>query len=152
MLNLPIRSPSGKETEIKAYDVAVTDTLKSFPTMNFSFIANDENEAAEKMIMPRAIITDPTTGQQYRIASSNPVPTSRYRVYAITTIHIAHDLHDLYIDSTITGSQSLKACCDLLTNGSKFKYTIDGNIGDHDFGSYSLGNVTYSVQLLTRLE
>ena len=120
MLNLPIRSPSGKETEVKAYDVAVTDTLKSFPTMNFSFIANDENEAAEKMIMPRAIITDPTTGQQYRIASSNPVPTSRYRVYAITTIHIAHDLHDLYIDSTITGSQSLKACCDLLTTGSKF--------------------------------
>lgn len=140
MLNLPIRSPSGKETEVKAYDVAVTDTLKSFPTMNFSFIANDENEAAEKMIMPRAIITDPTTGQQYRIASSNPVPTSRYRVYAITTIHIAHDLHDLYIDSTITGSQSLKACCDLLTADSKFKYTIDGNVDDHDFGSDSLGN------------
>lgn len=140
MLNLPIRSPSGKETVVKAYDVAVTDTLKSFPTMNFSFIANDENEAAEKMIMPRVIITDPTTGQQYRIASSNPVPTSRYRVYAITTIHIAHDLHDLYIDSTITGSQSLKACCDLLTADSKFKYTIDGNVDDHDFGSDSLGN------------
>lgn len=140
MLNLPIRSPSGKETVVKAYDVAVTDTLKSFPTMNFSFIADEDNEAAEKMIMPRAIITDPTTGQQYRIASSNPVPTSRYRVYAITTIHIAHDLHDLYIENTVTGSQSLKACCDLLTANSKFHYSIDGNVADHDFGSDSLGN------------
>lgn len=140
MLNLPIKSPGGKETLIKAYDVAVTDTLKSYPTMNFSFIADEKNEAAEKMIMPRAIITDPTTGQQYRIASSNPVPTSRYRVYAITTIHIAHDLHDLYIENTITGSQSLKACCDLLTANSKFKYSIDSSIADHDFGDDTLGN------------
>ena len=140
MLNLPIRSPAGKEATVQAYNVAVTDTLKSFPTMNFSFIGDGANEAAEKMIMPRVIITDPTTGQQYRIASSNPVPTARFRVYAITTIHIAHDLHDYYIENTVTGSQSLKACCDLLTGGTKFKYSIDDNISDHDFGSDSLGN------------
>ena len=36
MLNLPIRSPAGKEATVQAYNVAVTDTLKSFPTMNFS--------------------------------------------------------------------------------------------------------------------
>lgn len=140
MLNLPIRSPAGKEATVQAYNVAVTDTLKSFPTMNFSFVGNETNEAAEKMIMPRVIITDPTTGQQYRIASSNPVPTSKYRIYAITTIHIAHDLHDYYIENTVTGAQSLKACCDLLTGGTKFKYSIDDNIGNHDFGSNSLGN------------
>ena len=140
MLNLPIRSPAGKEATVQAYNVAVTDTLKSFPTMNFSFIGDGANEAAEKMIMPRVIITDPTTGQQYRIASSNPVPTARFRVYAITTIHIAHDLHDYYIENTVTGSQSLKACCDLLTGGTKFKYSIDDNISDHDFESDSLGN------------
>ena len=140
MLNLPIRSPAGKEATVQAYNVAVTDTLKSFPTMNFSFIGDGANEAAEKMIMPRVIITDPTTGQQYRIASSNPVPTARFRVYAITTIHIAHDLHDYYIENTVPGNQSLKACCDLLTGGTKFKYSIDDNISDHAFGSDSLGN------------
>ena len=52
MLNLPIRSPAGKEATVQAYNVAVTDTLKSFPTMNFSFIGDGANEAAEKMIMP----------------------------------------------------------------------------------------------------
>lgn len=115
MLSLPIRSPAGDVTAVHAYDVAVTDTLKSYPTLNFSFVANEDNEVAEKMIAPRAIITDPTTGQQYRIATSNPVPTNKYRVYAVTTIHIAHDLHDLYLDNTITGSQSLKACCDFFS-------------------------------------
>lgn len=140
MLSLPLRSPAGDVTAVHAYDVAVTDTLKSYPTLNFSFVANEDNEVAEKMIAPRAIITDPTTGQQYRIATSNPVPTNKYRVYAVTTIHIAHDLHDLYLDNTITGSQSLKACCDFLVSGSKFTYSIDGNISDHDFGSDTLGN------------
>ena len=140
MLNLPIRSPANKETVVKAYDVALTDTLKSYPTLNFSFIADEENEAAEKMIMPRVIVTDPTSGQQYRIASSKPVPSMQYRVYAITTIHISHDLHDMYIDDTVTGKQSLKACMDLLTKDSKFKYSIDDTIDDHDFGSDSLGN------------
>lgn len=140
MLALPIRSPSGQKTMVQAYDVAVTDTLKSFPTLNFSFIANDENEVAAKMIAPRVIVTDPTTGQQYRIATSNPVPTTRYRIYAITSNHISHDLHDLYIDTTLTGSQSLKACMDLLVANSNFKYSIDGNIGNHDFGSDTIGN------------
>lgn len=140
MLNLPIRSPSGKETVVQAYDVALTDTLKSYPSLNFNFIADDKNEAAEKMIMPRVIITEPSSGQQYRIASSNPVPSMQYRVYAITTIHISHDLHDMYIDDTVTGKQSLKACMDLLTKDSKFKYSIDDTIDDHDFGSDSLGN------------
>lgn len=140
MLSLPIRSPAGDATAVHAYDVAVTDTLKSYPTLNFSFIANEDNEAAEKMITPRAIVTDPTTGQQYRIATSNPVPTNNYRVYAVTTIHIAHDLHDMYLDKTIAGSQSLKACCDFLVSGSKFRYSIDSNVGDHDFGSNALGN------------
>lgn len=139
MISLPIRSPAGDITAVHAYDVAVTDTLKSYPTLNFSFIANEENEAAEKMIAPRAIITDPTTGQQYRIATSNPVPTNKYRVYAVTTIHIAHDLHDMYLENTITGSQSLKACCDFLVSDSKFHYSIDGNVNDHDFGSDTLG-------------
>ena len=140
MISLPIRSPAGDVTAVHAYDVAITDTLKSYPTLNFSFIADDKNETAEKMIAPRAIVTDPTTGQQYRIATSNPVPTNKYRVYAVTTIHIAHDLHDLYLDNTITGSQSLKACCDFLVSGSKFSYSIDGNVSDHDFGSDTLGN------------
>lgn len=139
MISLPIRSPAGDVTAVHAYDVAVTDTLKSYPTLNFSFIADDKNETSEKMIAPRAIVTDPTTGQQYRIATSNPVPSGNYRIYAVTTIHIAHDLHDLYLEDTITGSQSLKACCDFLTANSKFKYSIDGTVSDHDFGSNTLG-------------
>ncbi|MDM8265668.1 phage tail protein [Limosilactobacillus pontis] len=139
MLNLPIRSPAGNEAVVQAYDVAVTDTIKAYRTLNFSFIANDVNEAAEKMIMPRVIITDPTDGQQYRIATSNPVPSSMYRTYAVTCNQVGVDLHDSFIEDTITGSQSLKACCDLLTTGTNFKYVIDGDIADHDFGDDSLG-------------
>ena len=139
MLSLPIRSPAGEETALHAYDVAITDTLKSYPTLNFSFVANDENEVAEKMIVPRAIVTDPISGQQYRLATSNPVPSTKYRTYAVTTIHIAHDLHDMYLRDTITGSQSLKACCDFLVANSKFHYSIDGNVDDHDFGPDTLG-------------
>lgn len=138
MLGIPIKDYKGNEAVVLAYAVSVTDTINSFPTLSFSFDATGQNLQIEGMIGPDTTFT--VDGQQYRLTTSNPVPNTSYRVYAITATHIGYDLHGIYQTMTLTGSQSLKACLDLMTQGTSFKYQIDGNFSDHDFGTDTIGN------------
>lgn len=138
MLGIPIKDYKGNEAVVLAYAVSVTDTINSFPTLSFSFDATGQNLQIEGMIGPDTTFT--VDGQQYRLTTSNPVPNTSYRVYAITATHIGYDLHGIYQMMTLTGSQSLKACLDLMTQGTSFKYQIDGNFSDHDFGTDTIGN------------
>lgn len=138
MLGIPIKDYKGNEAVVLAYAVSVTDTINSFPTLSFSFDATGQNIQIEGMIGPDTTFT--VDGQQYRLTTSNPVPNMSYRVYAITATHVGYDLHGIYQKMTLTGSQSLKACLDLMTQGTSFKYQIDGNFSDHDFGTDTIGN------------
>lgn len=138
MLGIPIKDYKGNEAVVLAYAVSVTDTINSFPTLSFSFDATGQNLQIEGMNGPDTTFT--VDGQQYRLTTSNPVPNTSYRVYAITATHIGYDLHGIYQTMTLTGSQSLKACLDLMTQGTSFKYQIDGNFSDHDFGTDTIGN------------
>lgn len=138
MLGIPIKDYKGNEAVILAYAVSVTDTINSFPTLSFSFNATGQNLQVEGMIGPDTIFT--VDGQQYRLTTSNPVPNTSYRVYAITATHVGYDLHGVYQKATLTGLQSLKACLDLMVQDTSFQYQVDGNFSDHDFGTDTIGN------------
>lgn len=138
MIKLPIASYSGDQSVLLAYNVAVTKTINSYPTLSFVFNAVGQNLVAEDMLGPRTLFTTPD-GQQYRLTTSNPVPNSEFRVYTVSATHVGHDLHDSYIMNTLSGVQSLRACLDLMTQGTPFKYQIDGNFNDHDFGTGTIG-------------
>lgn len=137
MLGIPVKDYKGNEAVVLAYAVSVTDTINSFPTLSFSFNATGQNLQIEGMIGPDTTFT--VDGQQYRLTTSNPVPNTSYRVYAITATHVGYDLHGIYQTTTLTGLQSLKACLDLMVQGTSFKYQIDGDFSDHDFGTETIG-------------
>ena len=138
MIKLPITSYTGDQSVLLAYNVAVTKTINSYPTRSFVFNAVGQNLVAEDMLGPRTLFTTPD-GQQYRLTTSNPVPNSEFRVYTVSATHVGHDLHDSYVMNALSGVQSLRACLDLMTQGTPFKYQIDGNFNDHDFGTSTIG-------------
>lgn len=138
MLGIPIKDYKGNEAVVLAYAVSVTDTINSFPTLSFSFNATGQNLQVEGMIGPDTTFT--VDGQQYRLTTSNPVPNTSYRVYAITATHIGYDLHGVYQKATLTGVQPLKACLDLMVQDTPFQYQVDGDFSDHDFGTDTIGN------------
>lgn len=138
MLGIPIKDYKGNEAVVLAYAVSVTDTINSFPTLSFSFDATGQNLQVEGMIGPDTTFT--VDGQKYRLTTSNPVPNTSYRVYAITATHVGYDLHGVYQKATLTGVQPLKACLDLMVQDTPFQYQVDGNFSDHDFGTDTIGN------------
>lgn len=138
MIKLLVTNYNGDQLVLLAYNVAVTKTINSYPTLAFTFNATGQNLVAEDMLGPRTIFTAPD-GQQYRLTTSNPVPNSEFRVYTVSATHVGHDLHDGYIMNTLSGVQSLRSCLDLMTQGTPFKYRIDGNFNDHDFGTGTIG-------------
>lgn len=146
---LQLKNINGDETGISAYNIAVTDTLGSLSTLSFNFIADAKNQVGADMMIPRTIITEPNTGQQFRLLTSNPTPNSKYRVYAVTANHIGQDLHDKFIEKKLTATQSLKACLDLLVEGTRFSYKITGNFKNYSFSEGFGGD--YADTLLSNL-
>ena len=73
MIKIAVQGYDGNESVILAYNVSVTKTINSFPTLTFSFDATGQNKTAETLLGPRALFTH-ADGQQYRLTISNPVP------------------------------------------------------------------------------
>lgn len=96
---------------------------------------------AESLLGPVSLFTLPD-GQQYRLTTSNPVPNNNFRVYAISATHVARDLNDNFVKDTLNGKQSIKACLDLMVKGTPFKYQLENQFDDHDFGDNTIGNAT----------
>lgn len=133
-----MKNYNNDETAITAYGVALTETLNSFSTVAFNFNATGDNRVAENLLGPRTLFTL-ENGQKFRLTTSNPTPNSRFRQYAITATHVGHDLNDYYIKGTLNGQQSIQACLDFLTKGSPFKYQLDSQFSNHDFGDNTIG-------------
>lgn len=139
MLSIGIENYDGQQSVISAYGVSVTTTINALATLSFSFNATGQNLLAEGLIGPYTLFTTPD-GQQYRLTTSNPVPNNEFRVYAISATHIGRDLNDTFVEDTLKGKQSLKACMDLVVKDTGFKYQIDDKFDDHDFGDAEIGN------------
>ena len=135
---LQLKNAHGDETAIAAYDVAVTDSMSDFSTLGFGFLVNnmdpsDSNKVGADMMIPGTMITVPETGQQYRLLTSNPVSVGNMRAYTVSAIHVSKKLHDHYVGSVLTGTQSLKACMDLIIKDTQFTYVIDGSFTNYAF-------------------
>lgn len=133
ILKNPTRGNYGDETAIRAYNIAISETLGSLKTLQFAFIADDTNRVGTDMMIPRTKVTEPVTGQIFRISSSNPVPSNKYRTYTVTANHIGTDLHDRYIEAVWSGTHTLKACMDLVVKETDFNYQIEGTFSNYYF-------------------
>lgn len=139
----------GDETAIQAYDIAISETLGSLSTLQFNFVADEINAVGADMMIPRTVITEPTTGQKFRLATSSPTPNSKYRIYSVSANHIGGDLHDNFVEAKLQTTQSLKACMDFITQGTKFSYQISGTFNNYSFSEGFGGD--YADSLLSNL-
>ncbi|MFT8610014.1 MAG: phage tail protein [Liquorilactobacillus nagelii] len=145
---------NGDQAPITAFNVAITETLGSFDSLAFNFLVdpNDEqdpNTVAADMIVPRSIVTEPTTGKQFMVLQPNPVSKGDKVQYTVTCTSVGYKLHDNYVETTLSNTQSLKTCMDLITKGTPFTYQINGTFANYAFSeTFGAG---YSDDLLTTL-
>lgn len=149
-----VQDVNGDQTPIIAYNIAITETLSSFDQLSFVFLVdpNDEqdpNYVAVDMMVPRTIVTEPTTGKKFMILQSNPVSVGDKVQYTVTCTSVGYKLHDNYVTETVTNTQTLKACMDMITSGTSFSYQIDGTFANYSFSETFGGG--YSDNLLTQL-
>ncbi|ULQ49061.1 phage tail protein [Liquorilactobacillus nagelii] len=149
-----VQDVNGDQTPIIAYNIAITETLSSFDQLSFVFLVdpNDEqdpNYVAVDMMVPRTIVTEPTTGKKFMILQSNPVSVGDKVQYTVTCTSVGYKLHDNYVTETVTNTQTLKACMDMITSDTSFSYQIDGTFANYSFSETFGGG--YSDNLLTQL-
>lgn len=128
-----IQNVLGDYTAIKAQDVQITDTLNSFQTLSFSFIATPENEVAAKMMIPLTVIEVPENGQKYRLLTASTAKVGKYLQYSVTAVHIAKDMRRYYRENRLPQTQSLRACLDFMFRDTPFSYVIDGDFPNFYF-------------------
>lgn len=141
MISLGVKNMDNKEAVATVYGASVTKTINSFATLSFSVNATGNNLVAVNMLGPGTIFTAPD-GQKYQYTTGNPVPSVDYQVYSVTATHVGVQLGDNFVKDTLSGSQSIQACLGLMTNGTPFKYQVDGNFGAHDFSDTAIGNAS----------
>ena len=149
-----IQDYNGDQAPITAYQVQVTETLESFDALSFVFFVDpndstDTNYVANDMIIPRSIVTEPETGKKFRVLQPTCVSVGDKLQYTVTCTSVAYDLHAKYVESTLTGTQALTACLDLITSGTLFSYHITGSFANYEFSETFGGD--YADDLLTRL-
>ncbi|MFT8937406.1 phage tail protein [Liquorilactobacillus sp.] len=145
---------NGDQTPIIAFNIAVTETIGSFDSLTFNFMVNisdasDPNKIASEMMVPGTKITEPETGKVFRLLSFNPTSMGEYQQYAVTCVSIGYELHDHYVESKLSNTQTLKACLDLITSGTNFTYQITGSFSNYSFSEGFGGG--YADDLLTQI-
>lgn len=130
---LQIKNANGDQTAIRAYDISVTDTVGALSTLSFNFIDDAPNHVGALMMIPRAIVIEPISGEMFRITTSSPQPSTKHRLYSVQANHIGGDLHDTYHEAKLEKTQSLKDCMNLVIKGTKFNYEIHGKFANYSF-------------------
>lgn len=149
-----IQDYNGDQAPIVGYEIQVTETLESFDALSFIFLvdpndSSDLNYVASNMIIPRSVITEPETGKKFRILQPTCVSVGDKLQYTVTCTSVAYDLHANYVESTLTGTQTLTACLNLITSGTDFSYEISGTFANYEF-SETFGGA-YADDLLSNL-
>ncbi|MFX0552956.1 prophage endopeptidase tail family protein [Lactiplantibacillus plantarum] len=137
---LIITDYTGASEALKVTDLQLTLQLGQVDQLDFTTWNEDSNMTGYNMLSPRALIQEPGTGMLFRVSENDGSTAGEYYSRTVTCLSVIQDLNDSYIRSTIKGKQTLKACMDLITNGTKFTYTIHDTISDHDFGDEGFGN------------
>lgn len=134
-----IEDLKGNQEPLLVNDLHVTGQLNTVEQVDFTTINTADNEAAFNMLQPRSLITIPETDELYRLSENDGQEMGNYYQRTLTGLQVIQDLDDHVVSNTLTGSQSLDACMHLLTDGTKFSFTIHDSFGNHDFGDDKFG-------------
>ncbi|GKT04526.1 phage tail protein [Furfurilactobacillus entadae] len=146
---LYLRDVSGNEEPIQPTSATLTNTLNQIAKLDVSFLNNGLNEAAAGMLQPRTLLVDSTTGEQYRIQTTSGANVGDYRSCKATFLGVLHDWNDHYIESVLTGSQSLDSCMKLITANTGVTYAIHDNFDNYSFSENFGGGKGFDLFLNT---
>ncbi len=148
---LILQNLNGDYTAITTPDVAITDTLGSFPSLSFSFIETEDNKVAGEMMIPftRVTVTSWESGQTFRILTTQATKVGKYRQWSVTAVHEAKGISDHYVEGTLTGTQSLQSCLNFIMPAG-YNYVINDNFPNYYF-SETFGENYADELLINRL-
>lgn len=121
------------EVPVTVTGLSITETLNEFSTLSFSFTANDRNKIAAEAMIPQTRVLVPETGQWFRLSNVNPISSGDVRTYQVSAVHVGTDLHDKYVETKLTNTQSLDQCMKLITDGTSFSYVIHDSFSNYSF-------------------
>ncbi|QLE64017.1 hypothetical protein LROSL1_1200 [Furfurilactobacillus rossiae] len=123
----------GNSEPLLVSELHIENTLCQVGQLDFTTWNTDENKIGYDMLTPRAVITVPETGQMYRLSENDGADQGQYRERTLTALPVIQDLNDHYVRGTLTGSQTLDACMHFITDGTKFSFTIHGDMPSFNF-------------------
>ncbi|PIO80003.1 hypothetical protein BSQ39_13005 [Loigolactobacillus backii] len=134
-----ITDTTGATEALKITDLKVTPQLSTVTQLDFTTWNQEDNLIGFNMLSPRALITVPDTGEQFRLSENDGAVQGQYLQRTVTALAVIQDLNDHLVTSTITGWQTLDSCLKLLMTGTQFTYTIHDQINNFNFGTDTFG-------------
>lgn len=123
----------GDETPAIVYNLSITESLNELSTLSFTLDDSVKNKVATLMMSPQTRVLIPETGQWFRLTTVNPVSLGNTRSYQVSGVHVGTDLHDKYVESKLSNTQSLDDCMKFITDGTPFKYVIHDTFKKYSF-------------------
>lgn len=139
MTVLIVQDMQGNQAPLEVTALHITQQLNTLEQIEFTTFNTPDNNAFN-MIQPRSIFIDPQTNEIYRIEQRQGQEQGDLYQLQVTALQILTDLSDHYVNNSLHDTQSLDSCMKLITDGTKFNYTIHGNFNNHDFGSDANNN------------
>ena len=137
------------ETPAIVYNLSITESLNELSTISFTLDDSVQNKVATLMMSPQTMVLVPETGQWFRLTTVNPVSLGNTRSYQVSGVHVGTDLHDKYVESKLSNTQSLDACMKFITDGTPFKYVIHDTFSKYSFSDGFGGDFSDSLFMNT---
>lgn len=132
---LTVKDFQGSEAPMDNPTSAVlADTFGQVAQLTVTFLRS-LNEDVANMMQPRTLLIDEDSGQKYRLQSVSSAPAGGDISFSAVFLSILHDMNDHYVDSTLTGTQSLDACMQLITQNTVITYTIHDSFPNFEFST-----------------
>lgn len=144
-----IKQAIGDETPCRDYNLSVTETLNELSTLSFNFDATVHNGVAAQMMSPQSMVFVPEISQWFRLTNVNPTSLGNVRSYQVSAVHVGTDLHDKYVETKLTATQSLENCMKLITADTRFDYVIHDDFSNYSFSDGFGGDYADSLFMNT---
>lgn len=137
---LIVEDVSGQQEPLLVTEVHVTEQLNTVEQLDFVTANTPDNLTAYKMLQPRTLVTEPNTGQIYRLSNNEGSALGNYFQRTLTALQVIQDLDGHLVRTKLTGIQTLDNAMKFITAGTNFTYTIhDSGLSSYDFGEDGIG-------------
>lgn len=127
---------------LKHSEVAITEELLSVGSLKTTIYRTKDSEIGFDMISELALITEPKTGQMYRVVQRSGSRTAQTPFLTITCLHVLNDLKRKWVYDSIQNTQSIQACMNLIVSGTAFTYTVHDSFDGVWFESFGKARAT----------